>query len=71
MQVLITGAAGMVGSRLARSLLSDPPAGLAGLALVDVVPPRLPEGAAVPVAAGGSTSPTRRRSRPGWRRGRT
>ena len=51
MQVLITGAAGMVGSTLARSLLSDPPAGLAGLALVDVVPPRLPEGAAVPVAA--------------------
>ena len=51
MRILITGAAGMVGSTLARSLSSDPPAGLAGLALVDVVPPRLPQGAAVPVAA--------------------
>jgi nucleoside-diphosphate-sugar epimerase len=46
--VLITGAAGMVGARLAASLAGDPPDGLARLTLVDVVPVPAPA-AAVPV----------------------
>jgi nucleoside-diphosphate-sugar epimerase len=37
--VLIIGAAGMVGARLARALANDPPDGLARLTLVDVVAP--------------------------------
>jgi UDP-glucose 4-epimerase len=51
MQVLITGAAGMIGAKLARRLAADPAAGVTGLTLVDVVPPPVPEPAGVPVAA--------------------
>jgi nucleoside-diphosphate-sugar epimerase len=45
MHVLITGAAGMLGKKLARSLESDPIPGLAGLTLLDVEPPETPPGA--------------------------
>jgi nucleoside-diphosphate-sugar epimerase len=51
MKILIIGAAGMVGGRLARSLSAEPPPGLAALELVDVVAPALPEGG-VPATAG-------------------
>jgi D-erythronate 2-dehydrogenase len=42
MHVLITGAAGMIGRRLAASLASDPPEGLSRLTLIDVVAPAAP-----------------------------
>jgi nucleoside-diphosphate-sugar epimerase len=44
MHVLIIGAAGMIGARLAQSLTADPPDGLAGLTLVDAVAPAPPAG---------------------------
>ena len=49
MQILIIGAAGMVGGRLAQSLASDPAPGLTGLDLVDVVAPVAPEPSKVTV----------------------
>ncbi len=49
MNVLIIGAAGMVGSKLAAALASDPAAGVSKLTLVDVIAPRAPEGAPMPV----------------------
>jgi nucleoside-diphosphate-sugar epimerase len=52
MKVLIIGAAGMVGAKLAQSLVTDPEPGLDGLVLVDVVPPKAPAGATVPVETG-------------------
>jgi D-erythronate 2-dehydrogenase len=52
MKVLIIGAAGMVGAKLAQSLTTDPEPGLDGLVLVDVVPPKAPAGATVPVETG-------------------
>jgi nucleoside-diphosphate-sugar epimerase len=51
MQVLIIGAAGMIGRKLAAALAAEPDPGLAGLTLLDVVEPAAPAGA-VPVAAG-------------------
>lgn len=45
MDVLIIGAAGMVGAKLAAALASDPTAGVRRLALVDVVEPKAPAGA--------------------------
>jgi len=51
MHVLIIGAAGMVGAKLARALLGDPPAGLARLTAVDVVAPELAGVPGVEVAA--------------------
>ena len=42
MHVMIIGAAGMVGGKLARSLASDPPPGLARLTLFDMVEPVAP-----------------------------
>jgi UDP-glucose 4-epimerase len=47
MQILIIGAAGMLGAKLARSLAEAPEPGLERLVLVDVVPPAAP-GAAAP-----------------------
>ncbi|MBP7001586.1 D-erythronate dehydrogenase [Amaricoccus sp.] len=47
MHILVTGAAGMIGVKLARSLVSDPPPGLTRLTLVDVVEPKVPAGASV------------------------
>jgi nucleoside-diphosphate-sugar epimerase len=44
MQILIIGAAGMLGARLARSLAEAPEPGLERLVLVDVVPPAAPGG---------------------------
>jgi nucleoside-diphosphate-sugar epimerase len=44
MHVLIIGAAGMIGARLAQSLTADPPEGLARLTLVDAVAPAPPAG---------------------------
>jgi nucleoside-diphosphate-sugar epimerase len=44
MHVLIIGAAGMIGARLAQSLTADPPDGLARLTLVDAVAPTPPAG---------------------------
>ena len=42
MQVLIIGAAGMVGRKLADSISADPEPGIDGLKLVDVVEPAAP-----------------------------
>ncbi|MFT3973233.1 MAG: SDR family oxidoreductase [Amaricoccus sp.] len=42
MKALVIGAAGMVGTKLARSFGTDPVPGLDGLALVDVVAPAVP-----------------------------
>ncbi|HRO10757.1 MAG TPA: SDR family oxidoreductase [Amaricoccus sp.] len=50
MQALIIGAAGMVGAKLAASLAADP-AGITGLALVDVVAPEPPAGG-IPATSG-------------------
>ena len=51
MKILIIGAAGMVGAKLAQSLAADPAPGLEELILVDVVPPRAPSEPQVPVTA--------------------
>ncbi len=42
MHILIIGGAGMVGAKLAQSLASDPPEGLARITLVDMVEPTSP-----------------------------
>lgn len=47
MHILVTGAAGMLGVKLTRSLVTDPPPGLTRLTLVDVIEPRIPAGAPV------------------------
>ncbi len=52
MQVLIIGAAGMIGAKLAQALATAPEAGPDGLTLVDVVPPTVPAGALIPVTTG-------------------
>ena len=49
MHVLITGAAGTLGARLARSIVADPPPGLMRLTLTDTKAPAAPAGAAVPI----------------------
>ncbi len=51
MHVLVTGAAGMIGAKLTRSLVADPPPGLTRLTLVDVVEPAAPAGAPVATVA--------------------
>jgi len=51
MRVLVIGAAGMIGGRLAASLAADPEPGIEALTLVDVVEPAAPAGA-VPVSTG-------------------
>jgi nucleoside-diphosphate-sugar epimerase len=51
MHILITGAAGMLGAKLARSLVTDPPEGLSRLTLLDVAAPQPPVGAPVPIVA--------------------
>lgn len=43
MRILVIGAAGMVGTKLARSFATDPAEGLERLGLVDVVEPRVPD----------------------------
>jgi nucleoside-diphosphate-sugar epimerase len=45
MHVLIIGAAGMIGAKLAASLAGDAAAGVRQLTLLDVVPPKAPENA--------------------------
>ena len=52
MQVLIIGAAGMIGAKLAQALATAPEAGPDGLTLVDVVPPTAPAGALILVTTG-------------------
>lgn len=49
MHVLITGAAGTLAARLARSIVAEPPAGFARLTLVDRAAPPTPAGAAAPI----------------------
>ncbi len=44
MHVLVIGAAGMVGAKLARSFATDPAPGVERLTLVDVVAPSVPDG---------------------------
>ncbi len=51
MQIVIIGAAGMIGRKLTGSLLAEPPAGLDRLTLVDAIAPEMPAGAPVPVTA--------------------
>lgn len=51
MHILITGAAGMLGGRLARSIAEDPPEGLTRLTLLDVAPPTPPAGSPVATVA--------------------
>lgn len=51
MQVLVIGAAGMIGRKLVASLAADPDPGIDGLDLVDVVAPPVPEGG-LPATAG-------------------
>lgn len=51
MHILITGAAGMLGAKLAQSLATDPPASLTRMTLVDVVAPRPPSGSPVATVA--------------------
>ena len=51
MHILITGAGGMLGARLARSLAADPPEGLARLTLGDLAAPPVPPGAPVETVA--------------------
>jgi UDP-glucose 4-epimerase len=48
MHILVIGAAGMIGAKLATSLTQDPPPGLDKLTLVDVIAPKAPK-AAFPV----------------------
>ncbi len=52
MHVLITGAAGMIGTKLAGALAADPKAGVTRLTLVDVVPPTPPAGAGCEIVTG-------------------
>jgi len=52
MRILIIGAAGMVGSKLAASLAGDPGSGVAAMTLVDMVEPTAPAEAGMPVATG-------------------
>jgi nucleoside-diphosphate-sugar epimerase len=52
MKVLIVGAAGMIGGKLARSLLQDPPEGLERLRAVDVIPPRVSDAPGIEVGSG-------------------
>ena len=47
MHILITGAAGMIGAKLAASLVNDPPPGLTRMTLVDVIEPTAPAGSPV------------------------
>lgn len=49
MHVLVIGAAGMIGAKLAASLTGDSGSGVSRLTLVDVVAPQAPEGATIPV----------------------
>ncbi len=51
MHILITGAAGMVGAKLAQSLAANPPAGLTRMTLVDVITPQKPAGSPVATVA--------------------
>ena len=51
MHILITGAAGMLGAKLAASLATDPPPGLTRMTLVDVVAPTPPAGSPVATVA--------------------
>lgn len=52
MKVLIIGAAGMIGAKLAQSLLQDPPVGLDRLVSVDVIPPRVSAAPGIEVGSG-------------------
>ena len=69
MNVLILGAAGMIGRKLAERVARDGAIGgttVDRLHLVDVVPPAVPAGATVPVETE-ARRPSRRRERPsGW-----
>ena len=51
MKILVIGAAGMIGAKLARSFAADPEPGVEGITLVDVVAPKAPE-APFPVKTG-------------------
>jgi nucleoside-diphosphate-sugar epimerase len=51
MHILVTGAGGMIGAKLTRSLVADPPPDLTRLTLVDLVKPRPPVGAPVATVA--------------------
>ena len=60
MNILIIGAAGMVGAKLTKRLIADKAlAGkpITGLALTDVIAPAKPEGTAWPVTVGFSAAP--------------
>ena len=52
MRILIIGAAGMVGSKLAASLAGDAASGVEAMTLVDMVEPTAPAGAGMPVGTG-------------------
>ena len=52
MRILIIGAAGMVGSKLAASLAGDAESGVEAMTLVDMVEPTAPEAAKMPVGTG-------------------
>lgn len=51
MHILITGAAGMLGAKVAASLANDPPPGLTRMTLVDVIEPTAPAGSPVATVA--------------------
>ncbi len=51
MHILITGAAGMIGARLAADLAHNPPPGFTRLTLVDLASPRAPAGSPVATVA--------------------
>ena len=71
MQVLIIGAAGMIGGKLARVAGGDRPSrGSSALTLVDVVAPAAPEGAIAVTTGDARPHRRRRRSRRRWRSGR-